>query len=150
MGDDYNFTSPQTITFPANDATPIVIDGTIINDGLSEGDETIDLSLSNATNQAIITGVTMKITIIDDDGLGVSSSNENLFLVYPSIGHGFFNVSSSSPASLRVFDVYGNEVKVIENVPENFRLDLRDAAHGIYLLQFEDKNELMVKKVVVN
>ena len=149
-GDDYNFTSPQTITFPANDATPIVVNGTINNDGLSESDESIELSLSNPTNQAIISGGAMKITIVDDDGLGISSSNGNVFSFYPSISHGLFNVSATLPASLHVFDLYGNEVRSIENMSGDFRLDLRDSAHGVYVLQFENKNEIVVKKVLID
>jgi hypothetical protein len=64
---DYTFTSPQTYTFPANTSDSIVINIPIIDDLLSEGNETLMLAISNPTNGAVLGTDTIIITIIDND-----------------------------------------------------------------------------------
>jgi hypothetical protein len=65
---DYTFTSPQTYTFPANSSDSIVVTIPIIDDLLSEGNETLTLSLSSLTNGAVLgKDSVITITIVDND-----------------------------------------------------------------------------------
>ncbi len=52
-GDDFNYTTPTAVTFPAGSATTQTVTLTIIDDIDIEGDENIVLSLQNPTNSAI-------------------------------------------------------------------------------------------------
>jgi hypothetical protein len=66
LGSDYTF-SNQTITFPANSSSPINVPLTIINDTITESNETIIFTLSSATNGAVLGTSVFTYTIIDDD-----------------------------------------------------------------------------------
>lgn len=56
IGSDYNLTgNPVTVTFPAGSSANQTVSITIINDANLELDETFNVSLSNATNNATIT-----------------------------------------------------------------------------------------------
>ena len=147
--DDYNFSAPQTITFPANSSDAITLDGTIVNDALSEPDETITLALFNPTNQSDITNGSVKITIIDDDGLGIETSGASYLSIYPSIGNGIFHISSTQSFALNVFDIYGNKLRFIENIEGDFSLDLKNLASGFYFLRFENESGMELRKVMI-
>ena len=66
-GTDFTYAT-TTITFPANDSTPIVINIPIVDDLLTESNETIVLDLANVTNGGLIGTInSTTITIIDND-----------------------------------------------------------------------------------
>lgn len=65
-GLDFTY-SNQTITFPANSTTPIVLNIPIVNDTITESNETFVLTLTNPNNSALIGTGTSTITITDDD-----------------------------------------------------------------------------------
>jgi hypothetical protein len=69
--DDYDSAS-DTLTFEIGE-TSQTFDVTITDDGESEGDETIILTLSNANGAALGTPNTATLTIQDDDGGGPSA-----------------------------------------------------------------------------
>ena len=66
-GVDYTFTSPTTVTFPANSSTPIVVQVAIIDDNVQEGDESINFELQNPTNNAHILIANATVTIAAND-----------------------------------------------------------------------------------
>lgn len=72
-GSDYNFTI-QTITFSPGETGPKHCDVTILDDGLNEGNETIDLTLVPIPSSGFAGGggtyTTHTVTIIDNDGAG--------------------------------------------------------------------------------
>jgi hypothetical protein len=69
---DFTYTSPTTVTFPANDNTPQTVTVTIVDDGAAEAIESLVLELSNATNSAsIVADSVYTLTIIDDDALSI-------------------------------------------------------------------------------
>lgn len=78
---DFTYTTPTTVTFPANDNTPQTVTITIVDDAMQETDEDIVVDLSNATNNAGIGTSTQTITIQDDDapGPGNTGSCSDLF-----------------------------------------------------------------------
>lgn len=149
-GTDFTLASPQTITFPANSSDPQVIEGTLTGDAIAESDEVIQLALSNPGNGAIITSGAMKITIVDDDGLGTSGANTGEEIsVYPTVGKGIIYLLARPTMSLRVFDVYGKEVMRLNQLSQMTTLDLQHCPEGLYLLQFESNQGLQVKKVLI-
>ncbi len=66
LGSDYTF-SNQTITFPAGSSASINIPLTIIDDAVTEADETIIFTLSSVTNGAVLGTSTYTYTIKNDD-----------------------------------------------------------------------------------
>ncbi len=67
-GSDFTFSSPQTITFPANSSDSITIVVPIIDDSIVEGTEKIWFSLASANNGAVYgTNDTVEVTIFDND-----------------------------------------------------------------------------------
>lgn len=65
-GSDFTFAN-QTITFPANSATPINVTIPIINNCIPEASENFQIVLRNATNSAAIGADSVFNTIISDD-----------------------------------------------------------------------------------
>lgn len=66
-GTDFTFTSPTTVTFPANSSANQSITIPIINDAVIEALETIQLQLVNPTNGAVIGTAAYTVSILDDD-----------------------------------------------------------------------------------
>lgn len=66
-GVDFTYVN-DTLTWPANDSTPQTITITVVDDAIFEGDETIELDLTNPTNNATIGGTANHtVTIQDND-----------------------------------------------------------------------------------
>ncbi|WP_083937741.1 endonuclease [Hymenobacter aerophilus] len=67
-GQDFTFTSPQTLTFAAGQTTlPVTV--TINGDQMPEADETVVLALSNPATGAAVGGPNQhELTILNDDG----------------------------------------------------------------------------------
>jgi len=148
-GSDYNFSS-QTITFPANSSAPIDVSVAIIDDALSEIDETIEMTLSNPTNQAAITNGSFQITIIDNDGLNSESElSPSLVKIFPTVSSGIFKVNTSLNSLVVVKNILGNEILSRSDVQGNLELDISAFAKGIYFISVETTDGKIVKKVIV-
>jgi hypothetical protein len=149
-GTDFSLASPQTISFPANSSDPQMIEGTLTGDAIAESDEVIQLALSNPGNGAVITAGAMKITIVDDDGLGTAGANTGEEIsVFPTVGEGIIYMLAGAAFSLRVFDIYGKEVMRMNQLSQKTMLDLQHCPEGLYLLQFESNHGLQVKEVLI-
>lgn len=67
-GNDFTFSPPHTITFPANSSDSIVITIPIIDDNAPEGNETILFTFDNSNNGAVFgADDTVRVTIFDND-----------------------------------------------------------------------------------
>jgi len=66
-GVDYTFNGPSTLTFPGSSSTAQSVSITILNNAIENEDKTITLSLSNATNGALLLPEALSITILDDE-----------------------------------------------------------------------------------
>jgi hypothetical protein len=66
---DYTFLSPVTVTFAAGSNASQTVTITLIDNGEEDGDRTIELALSNATNDANIGNGLLTITVEDDDAV---------------------------------------------------------------------------------
>ena len=78
---DFSYTTPTTVTFPANDNTPQTVTITIVDDAMQESTEDIVVDLSGATNSANIGTGTHTISITDNDAppVGNTGSCSDLF-----------------------------------------------------------------------
>jgi PKD repeat protein len=74
-GIDFTFTSPTTVTFPANSSAAQTVIIPITDDLLLESIETIFLELSNPTNSATIAGLGTHTISIDDNELAPDFGN---------------------------------------------------------------------------
>jgi len=73
-GTDYNFSSPQTVTFPANSNKTQSVLVTILNNTTTDATRTVEFRLRNTTNDPDIgLDSALLLTIIDDD-LAVTQS----------------------------------------------------------------------------
>lgn len=67
-GSDFTFTSPQTITFPANSSDSIIVTIPIIDDNIVENTESIWFGLANANNGAVYgANDSVQVVITDND-----------------------------------------------------------------------------------
>lgn len=68
LGTDYNFSSPQMVTFPANSTTTQNVIVTILNNATTDGDRTVEFRFQNQTNDAVFgADSAFLLTIMDDD-----------------------------------------------------------------------------------
>lgn len=66
-GVDFEYDSPQIVTFPAGSSDPQTVPLEIIENEIEDGDRTIELTLQNADNNALLGFDELVITILDDD-----------------------------------------------------------------------------------
>ncbi len=98
LGSDYTF-SNQTITFPASSSAVINVPLTIINDALTEANETIIFTLSSTTNVAILGSSVFTYTIKDDDIVPVLTFvKPTLVTVKENVGTVTVKVKLTNPA----------------------------------------------------
>jgi hypothetical protein len=67
-GDDYDGTASGTVTWPAGDGSPVWLEFDIVDDGVSESDETFDVTLGNPSGAAVSGSMTAQVTILDGAG----------------------------------------------------------------------------------
>ncbi len=68
QGTDFTYAASATVTFPANDNTPQVVNIPIIDNALTDGDLTFILELQSFTNSATAgTNDQITVTIVDDE-----------------------------------------------------------------------------------
>lgn len=68
-GVDFNFTSPELVTFAAGSAEPQTVFIDLIDNFDEDGEKTIELALQNPDNNAVVGVGTLLITIEDDDAV---------------------------------------------------------------------------------
>lgn len=109
IGSDYNLIgNPVTVTFPAGASANQTVSVTIINDANLELDETFNVSISNATNNATITVSQEIVTITNVDinsyigfWLSVDSVSETM-PVYSATLEMFSGTTTTAPTSVDV------------------------------------------------
>jgi hypothetical protein len=149
-GSDY--TAPSaSITFPANAAVgdSIMINYTIIDDALSEGDETIITTYSAGANAIISGGSTQTITINKNDGFGFDKNEKaEIVKITPNPSNGSITIHSSEKIiSMNLYDLNGRLVMKV-NAPDNTN-QIDGIAPGIYQVVTETSAGLYMQKIAV-
>ncbi len=86
------------------------------------------------------------IEIDNNSNIGV-----NNIYVYPNPTSGFINVSiPTNNAKLRMLDINGNCVKILEIKSEDTRIDISDLSKGIYFVEIEMNNIKDTIKISLN
>jgi hypothetical protein len=131
---DYTLAS-TTVTFPPNSTTNVTIPVNIVNDALTEGDETIVLTLTNPTNGAQIGTAAHTITIVDDDGISITPAlHQSTITLFPNPGTESFTVKSSEHVNtVIVFDINGKECFRTSHTLSP--ISMGHLARGMYLIQ---------------
>lgn len=107
-GVDFNFVSPNTITFPANSSDSIEIDLEILDDNIVQYDEKIFIVLSSPSNSATLDIDTLEITITDNDYLPVNIADIR--------GIDGLGVSDSLNRRYEIRGItYGNNLRITSN-----------------------------------
>ena len=117
-GSDFTFSSPQTITFPANSSDSITIVVPIIDDNIVEATEKIWFGLANANNGAVYgTNDSVEVTIFDNDyrkvniadirGVDVNGVSDSLGKLYEVTGVVYGNNLRTSGLQFTLIDQTG-------------------------------------------
>jgi hypothetical protein len=139
---DYSFTSPQTITFPANSTASVTLNIPITDDNINESTETIILSLSNPDGGGMVTGGDKTFNIIDNDHIGISEIlGKSRYCIYPNPAKDELLLRGADEnALLTIFSMHGKEeVLVVKRLdPRAAALDISNLTPGIYLMKVQD------------
>ncbi|MEO6167502.1 MAG: lamin tail domain-containing protein [Chitinophagales bacterium] len=147
--DDYFFTN-QTVTFPANNGDPVLLTLEVVSDGISEPDESIEISLQNATNGATIGASVVVVKIIDDDGLSIVTPVNPSVSVYPNPVMDVLHIESPNLINeIHLENILGREVmQLFSTGREQIALNLKEIPAGIYFLKIYSGNSIEVREVV--
>ncbi len=107
-GTDFNFISPNTITFPASSTDSIALDLEILDDNIVQYNEKIFIVLSNPTNSATLDIDTLVINLTDNDYMPVNIADIR--------GINGLGVADSLGKRFEVRGVtYGNNLRITSN-----------------------------------
>lgn len=145
-GSDFNYPTPVTVTFPANDNNNQTVIIPIIDDLQQEADETIVFDLGNANNGAIFNTPMHTVTIVDND-LPAISFVESAISVDEGAGTITIVTEISEPADCSANYVLVNETAtdtedmlVLTDVPVSFSALLGVNQPNISIPIIEDIN----------
>lgn len=150
-GSDFTYTT-QTVTFAANSNAPQTVTLSITDDNLFEGNDTIVLSLQNATNNAVIDAAanTYTIVITDNDPNGVKELNAVAFNLYPNPARDVVRVKAlQNITEVIITDLTGQEVVRSTADGKSATLDTHHLKAGVYFVRVSTSEGSSVKKVVI-
>jgi uncharacterized protein YhjY with autotransporter beta-barrel domain len=144
---DFNPVS-GTLDWPEGDTSPRTFTVTIRNDDLSEGDETIDLTLSNPVGIELGSPAQATLTIVDDDVLGTVQFRQSNFQASEGSEAATILVdltgSMSGPASVQYTTAPGTAEAGIDFVPTSGTLNWEEGTAGTqtFTVEIVDDNLL--------
>lgn len=152
IGSDFTFTTPTTVTFPANSSTTQTVVLGIIDDATPEAIETITLTLQNPTNGAILgTDANYVISIEDNEFVSIEENNLNSITMYPNpTSNGIITLKgiTQGAVNVEVTNVIG-QVVYTDLVNANAELNLSKLTKGSYLVTLFTKNDKVSKKLII-
>ncbi|MFK7972123.1 MAG: FG-GAP-like repeat-containing protein [Bacteroidia bacterium] len=152
-GDDYTFTDPTTLTFPANSATAQTVNIPILDDFLVEPMETLVLELVNPTNGASFgTDSVYTVNIISNEAVGIDALSAELGLsISPNPASDFIEIRMKNPQDVKcaLMTVEGKIIhqEVIRQYANRF--DISGLTAGVYMLSFEKNGQAGTMKIMV-
>jgi alpha-tubulin suppressor-like RCC1 family protein len=100
QGTDYTFT-PTTVTWNPGDPASKTVNVAVIGDTTSESNETVVLTLSNASHAAVIADTSATVTIVNDDGTAGATPKPALSVAdLDVLEHDSGTTSATIPVSL--------------------------------------------------
>ncbi len=153
-GQDFDLAS-GSLNWPEGDTSPKSFTVPIRNDDLSEGDETIDLTLSNPVGVLLGSPSVATLTIVDDDALGTVQFRQATFQESEGVGSATILVdltgSMSGPASVRYTATAGTATADDDFVPTSgtFNWDVGTAGTRSFEVEIIDDNLLEEDETVI-
>ena len=80
-------------------------------------------------------------------------SLEESFRLIPNPSNSYFKVLTSNSTSIKsvtIYDVLGNQVKVVSQPERNQEIKISDLSNGLYLVKIEGEQQQITKRLVVN
>lgn len=138
---DYNFTSPETLSFIDGGLTSLNISIEILNDAAIEPDETFQLIIESPSSGYCAVGEsdTLLINIVNDDFIDIHNQTEESIEVYSSGQMLYVNLPSIifNSAQLTIVD-NNNKIVFIKNIVSYIQeINLSSLPLGIYYLQLD-------------
>ncbi len=151
-GDDFNYTSPTTVTFPANSNTTQTVTLTIIDDAIVETSENIVLNLQNPTNGATIgSNATTTINITDNEPNSFVENSLESIVMYPNpTSNGSITLKGIKHQNviIEIANIIGQ--KVYKNtVSTNGVINLTDVSKGTYIVTLFNDADRISKKLII-
>ena len=84
---------------------------------------------------------------INDINMSVEDSFNDLISVYPNPTNGLINLNFTNDVSFDIFSINGKLTKSYTNFKDN-QLDLSYLPKGVYFIQFQIDNKIIVKKII--
>lgn len=81
--------------------------------------------------------------------VNLESESENSLKVYPNPANSHLNIESKGFTSVSIKDI-NNKIILRKSGSDNLNLDLASLSRGIYIVQIENDNSLIIKKVIKN
>lgn len=124
---------------------------TIIDDNVDEINEQINFNLTNVTGAPIVVINAYTLTIIDNDGNGISEAGfDNAVKIYPNPALNTLYVNTETElADVHVTDVLGNTVISAGTLAEGKNtIDVSGLSAGMYFVTVKSDNKLLSKRFI--
>lgn len=145
LSNDYTtpISLPTTLIFPPNTNTPQSVFINVLNDGISESDETVILNLSNPNNGTIGTFNQFSLVIEDGEFASVYDIPDEKLKLFPNPVSQGEQVYFSKKTNYKLFDLRG---KIIQEEINTIKLSTKNLTAGCYLIRLNNR----VDKLIVN
>ena len=151
-GDDFNYTSPTAVTFPANSNTTQTVTLTIIDDAIVETSENIVLNLQNPTNGATIgSNATTTINITDNEPNSLVENSLESIVMYPNpTSNGSITLKGIKHQNviIEIANIIGQTVYK-NTAPTNGVINLTDVSKGTYIVTLFNDADRISKKLII-
>ena len=84
---------------------------------------------------------------INDNNMSLEDSLNDLINVYPNPTNGLINLNFTNYVSFEIFSINGKLINGYTNFRDN-RLDLSYLQNGVYFIQFQINNKIIIKKII--
>lgn len=154
IGADFSYSTPTTVTFPANSSSNQSIVIGIVEDGIVESNETITLAVNNITNGGIAgANSTCVITIVENDFSSVTESIFNNLEIYPNPAEGQFYIkgikNDQTTIAYEVYDVLG-KLQTAGVTSNNSLINIENLNTGSYFVVLKNEHQVATKKLIKN
>lgn len=120
--------------------------GTISTSGLLTGTSVGTVTVIATANDG--SGTTGQLAITIEEVQGISSNNQIISNVYPNPFSDVVVVEAPLKSTILITDLSGRVVYSGQSISNSEKIDLSELQNGVYLVQIELDNKVMIKKIV--